>query len=99
MDEETLWMLDNAMSIAGFRFEINSGFRCLTHNRELNSKDTSSHLKGVAADIRIINHWYQYKIVNSLILVGFERINLKKSESFLHVDNDKEKPREILWID
>lgn len=99
MDEETLWMLDNAMSIAGFRFEINSGFRCEKHNTEVGGSLTSSHLKGVAADIRIINHWYQYKIVNSLILVGFERINLKKSESFLHVDNDKEKPREILWID
>jgi len=30
---------------------INSGFRCLEINRKLNSKDTSQHVKGQAADI------------------------------------------------
>jgi zinc D-Ala-D-Ala carboxypeptidase len=30
---------------------INSGFRCLTHNRTVGSKDTSQHPKGMACDI------------------------------------------------
>ena len=60
---------------------------------------TSSHLLGLAADIRTADNWRRFKIVSSLIYVGFERINLKASESFLHVDNDPDKPREILWID
>jgi uncharacterized protein YcbK (DUF882 family) len=30
---------------------INSGVRCLTHNRSIGSKDTSQHVKGNATDI------------------------------------------------
>lgn len=32
---------------------INSGYRCLELNRRLGSKDTSAHVKGLAADFRI----------------------------------------------
>ena len=32
---------------------INSGFRCKALNRAVGSKDTSQHMKGCAADIRI----------------------------------------------
>ena len=31
--------------------KIQSGFRCLTYNRQINSKDTSQHVNGLAADI------------------------------------------------
>lgn len=31
---------------------INSGFRCLVHNRAIGSSDTSRHVKGMAADIK-----------------------------------------------
>ncbi len=31
---------------------INSGFRCLKHNREIHSKDTSQHPRGTAADVK-----------------------------------------------
>lgn len=33
---------------------INSGFRCLTYNREVDSKDSSQHVKGSAADIALV---------------------------------------------
>lgn len=32
---------------------INSGCRCLEHNREQGSKDTSQHVKGLAADLAV----------------------------------------------
>jgi len=35
----------------GGPLKINSGFRCLTHNRSIGSKDTSQHPRGTAADI------------------------------------------------
>lgn len=34
---------------------INSGFRCITHNREAESRDTSQHPLGRAADVRVPN--------------------------------------------
>lgn len=33
------------------RMIINSGFRCVTHNREIGSDDKSYHIRGEAADI------------------------------------------------
>jgi hypothetical protein len=35
----------------GKSMRINSGIRCLEHNRSIGSKDTSSHIKCVAADV------------------------------------------------
>ena len=148
MDEETIWMLDKAMELAGFRFKINSGFRCLKHNAEISgASKTSSHLKGLAADIATPDNWQRFRIVWALLLVGFERINLKIKQcvfkdikigdkfmyhnrklekindgkaigigtgheysftgnvwilvggTFLHTDNDPEKPKEIMWMD
>ena len=38
----------------GKSMRINSGIRCLEHNRKIGSKDTSSHIKCVAADVSCI---------------------------------------------
>ncbi len=38
-------------SMGGKPLTINSGFRCLSHNRTVGSKDTSQHPKGNACDI------------------------------------------------
>ncbi len=35
----------------GAPLEVSSGYRCITHNRELESKDTSQHTLGKAADV------------------------------------------------
>lgn len=32
---------------------IHSGFRCLTYNRSIGSKDTSQHVKGTAVDMHV----------------------------------------------
>lgn len=36
---------------------INSGFRCITYNREIESRDTSQHVLGRAADVRLPTGW------------------------------------------
>ena len=38
-------------SMGGQPLTINSGFRCLTHNRIIGSKDSSQHPRGTACDI------------------------------------------------
>ena len=86
MDREFLEMLDEARHISGLQFKINSGYRSQSHNRKVKGVSTSSHLVGRAADIACVHANKRYKIVASLLEVGFTRIGISKS--FIHVDND-----------
>ena len=87
MCNDFLAMLDNARDIAGIPFKINSGMRTIAHNRSLGSKDTSSHIKGLAADIHCNNSSDRSKIVAALIQAGFRRLGI--AETFVHVDCDQ----------
>ena len=95
MCTDFLAMLDNARHIAGIPFKINSGMRTLAHNRSLGSKDTSSHIKGCAADVHCNNSVNRSKIVAALIQAGFRRLGI--AETFVHVDCDNDKPNAI-WL-
>ena len=95
MCPDFLAMLDNARDIAGIPFKINSGMRTIAHNRSLGSKDTSSHIKGLAADIHCNNSVDRSKIVAALIQAGFKRCGIAKT--FVHVDCDNNKPNAI-WL-
>ena len=75
---------------------INSGVRCLEHNRFIGSKDTSSHIKGLAVDIKATDSVYRYKLLRVLYFLGFERIGIDKN--FIHVDIDKDKPQKITYL-
>lgn len=73
---------------------ITSGIRCLSHNRSIGSRDTSSHIKGVAADIYCVDMWHRLELVKRLLRDGeFERVGMNKQ--FIHVDVDYDKPRGI----
>ena len=95
MCPDFLAMLDNARDIAGIPFKINSGMRTIAHNRSIGSKDTSSHIKGCAADIHCNNSVDRSKIVAALIQAKFCRLGI--AETFVHVDCDNEKPNAI-WL-
>lgn len=83
--------LNEARAIAGVPFIITSGMRCLEHNRSIGSKDTSSHIKGIAADIRYKDELDLSRIVHALSRVGFTRIGVNKKLKFVHADLDKDK--------
>jgi len=95
MDQDFLTMLDIARNRAGTPFIINSGYRTEEHNDSLNASKTSSHLKGVAADISCKNSMKRRVILKSLFDVGFTRIGIART--FIHVDNDKTKP-DAIWL-
>lgn len=95
MKKEFLVMIDEAREIAGIPFKINSGMRTLAHNRSIGSKDTSSHIKGVAADIHCNNSNDRSTIVSALIQAGFRRIGI--ANTFIHADCDNDKPNAI-WL-
>jgi len=95
MDKTFLLRLDEARERAGIPFIINSGYRTPEHNAKIGGKPNSSHLKGLAVDISVTNSRQRFIILNALLDVGFTRIGI--ADTFIHVDLDSEKSKEVIW--
>ena len=100
MKKDFLLKLEKAREYAGIPFIITSGFRSKETNERLiregyKASPNSSHLKGVAVDIKCNNSNDRIKIVKALILAGFTRIGIAKS--FIHCDTDLEK-NDAIWL-
>tara|TARA_R100000664_G_C2701624_1_gene101738 strand:- start:70 stop:453 length:384 start_codon:yes stop_codon:yes gene_type:complete len=96
MEEELLKRLDFARTLAGIPFKITSGYRSRMHNRKVGGKPTSSHCKGLAADIYCDSNISRWKIIDSLIKARFNRIGIGKN--FIHVDVDYDKSQDRIWL-
>ena len=78
----------------GKPMRINSGIRCLSHNRKIGSRDTSSHIKGLAVDIGCNDMGTRLELVKHLLRdAEFTRIGFHRE--FIHVDVDYDKPKGI----
>ena len=100
MDKGFLYMLNNARHIANIPFEITSGYRIEADIERLEKEGykvsrNSSHLKGYAVDIATPSSQHRFKILSALIEAGFNRIGI--ANSFIHVDNDPDKPENVIW--
>lgn len=87
--------LNQARTIYGKAIKINSGFRCVEHNRKVGGKHNSAHLHGEAVDIGITDGVSRYTLLKVLYRCGFERIGVSKN--FIHVDVSEVLPRPSLW--
>lgn len=96
MDKEFLLKLDRAREVAQIPFKINSAWRSVEENKDAGGKPNSSHLKGLAVDISVTNSRSRFIILKALIQVGFHRIGVAKT--FIHVDDDKNKDSEVVWL-
>lgn len=103
MNEEFIKLLDLAREIAGVPFVISSGggYRTQEYNDQLQLRNkkaspTSSHLKGLAADIVCKSSQRRHEIISALLDVGITRIGISKS--FIHCDIDSDKPQELIWV-
>ena len=95
MNKDLLAMLDTARERAGIPFIITSGFRTVEHNKAVNGKPTSTHLHGLAVDIKCKYSRNRMKIIEALLYVGFTRIGIAKD--FVHVDI-KSSGNEVIWV-
>lgn len=97
MDINFLRMLDEAREIAGIPFKITSGYRTPNHNTSVGGVITSSHMNIPcnACDIYSSDSSTRYKIINSLLKVGVNRIGIGRN--FIHCDTDKNKSQEVIW--
>ena len=48
-------VLDPVREKLGKPIAVNSGFRCVVHNKKVGGAPTSQHMRGEAADIRLLN--------------------------------------------
>lgn len=97
INEDLVKKLDLSRKLANVKFIINSGCRCEAHNKskEVGGSVTSSHLKGLAVDIRISSDRDRFRILASLMINGFNRLGVYKD--FIHCDIDKSKENNLIW--
>ena len=76
------------------KFIITSGYRCKNHPESIKNP-TSSHIKGLAADILVKNSRERAVILAALMEAGFTRFGI--GHNFLHVDIDEDKPQAVIW--
>jgi zinc D-Ala-D-Ala carboxypeptidase len=94
MNKDFLFVLDEAREFAGIPFVINSAYRSPEHPLSIKNP-SSSHIKGLAVDIKATDSITRFKIVKALIDVGFTRIGI--ADTFIHVDLDLDKTQNVIW--
>ena len=94
MSKEFLFVLDEAREVSGIPFIINSAYRSPEHPLSIKNP-SSSHIKGLAVDIKATDSKTRFKIVQALITVGFTRIGI--ADTFIHVDLDLDKTQNVIW--
>ena len=102
MDENFLQMLDEVRDKFGKPIVINSGYRSQEQNAAVGGKPKtetsrgSSHMYGLAADIKCDNSVDRFHLIFLLQETGFQRIGVAKT--FIHVDLDLEKSQQVMWM-
>ena len=101
MHEDFLEMLDEVRDKFGKPIVINSGYRTEEHNAEVGGKPKtetskgSSHMYGLAADIKCTNSTDRFHLVFLLQETGFQRIGV--ADTFIHIDLDFDKSQQVMW--
>lgn len=88
-------MLDEARDFAKIPFVINSGYRCENHPESIKNPK-SSHIKGLAVDIKCTDSKKRAIIVDALGYVGFKRFGI--ANTFIHTDIDNKKSNPVIWL-
>lgn len=97
---------DYLVHLLPFTARVNSACRCVTHNLKVGGKSNSAHvftmseegpnLETSAIDYGYKNSWELFWIIKAAIESGATRIGISKN--FVHVDYDKDKPQEVVWL-
>ena len=95
MDVDFLAKLDEARAYADIPFIINSAYRDKEQNARVGGTPNSSHLKGLAVDIKAKDSRTRFIILDALFAVGFSRIGV--GSTFIHVDASVDKDQNVVW--
>jgi len=96
ISRELVVKLQKARDYCSIPMKINSACRCEEYNNRVGGSPTSSHKKGLAADIDCGSKSEMYVFLKKL-LPWFQRIGIYQDELFIHVDVDPDKTSPIIW--
>ena len=97
ISEKLVYELETVRGYYGKSMVITSGIRCLSHNRKIGSRDTSSHIKGLAAYIHCKDMGHRLDLVKRLLRDGeFTRLGVNRD--FIHVMWTTINQRESFYI-
>jgi len=75
---------------------ITSGYRCPHHEEEAKKVHPGSHAQGRACDIKALNGYDRFKVIQAAIEVGMSGIG--QANGFVHVDDGHDySPRPAAW--
>jgi uncharacterized protein YcbK (DUF882 family) len=78
---------------------LSSACRCPDHNAEIGSKETSSHLKGLAVDIKVSNSSERDEILREIYqYVAPYVLRVGIGKDFIHIDIDPDKTKNVTWL-
>ena len=103
LKDEFVAKLDKARGLAGIPFVITSGFRTPEANQSvIGAVADSSHLKGLAVDLRVRSSSEAALIVDSAKASGIDRrgiyVDSYLNPRHIHVDVDPDKVAEVLFV-
>lgn len=93
LDTKLVELLQKIRDHFGASVNVNSGYRCSAHNKEVGGSSSSNHVKGTAADIRVegVDPIEVAKYAES---IGIKRIGLYEGEkegNFVHIGSGSTK--------
>lgn len=88
-------VLDQARGECGFAFIITSGYRTPQHNMDVGGVDSSSHVRGWAADLAVRGSRQRFLLMNTCLELGISRFGI--GDRFVHVDMDPDKDSDVMW--
>lgn len=89
--------LTNLAKNLKFDIIITSAFRTPEENEAIGGNPNSSHLRGLACDIRTTSDADRYELILKAVESGFTRIGIAKDH--LHIDIDPEKNQKRIWVE
>lgn len=93
MDQDFVEKLDSLRDRIGLPIEISSGYRCEERDKAVGGK--GNHTTGKAVDIICKTSEFRYDILWNAAGY-FSRIGIGKT--FIHLDDCKDKPQEVVWL-
>ena len=95
INEVLLSRLNRLRAHYGRAIYISSGWRCADQNVRAGGATNSAHTTGLAADLFCTSSHDRYLMMFAALGL-FNRIGL--GTTFVHVDVDDTKPKEVIWL-
>ena len=92
LDDTLVTWLQKLRDHFGRSVNVNSGYRCKSHNAHVGGSETSHHMRGMAADIRIEGITPE-EVAKYAESIGIQRIGLY--DNFVHIGSDT---RKRFWL-